>query len=150
MMMLVTMTAQQATQADDIVTPEAVDCPNQMLGYWKLDESTGPTYADYFGGNSATCEGLPCPTATDGKVKGEQSFSGPNGTMVNIPRRVVYDWSPSTTFSIELLDVRATLAVENDEKIVYVRCMIDETVLPVAIANTDTDCGVAGCQYSPA
>jgi len=37
---------------------------------------------------------------------------------------------------IELLDAQVTLAVEDGEKVVYVRCMLGEDVLPIAFNST--------------
>ena len=57
-------------------------CPDGIVGYWKLDESGGSTYADFVGGNDGT--GAADPVATPGRVAGAQDFDG--GTMgIDIP-----------------------------------------------------------------
>jgi len=37
---------------------------------------------------------------------------------------------------VDLLDVRVTLAIEDGEKIAYVRCLVDETSLSIDTTNT--------------
>ena len=103
MMVLVTMTQQATTQvsADDI-SPGAVECPDNIIAYWKLDEESGPTYEDFVGNSDASCEGLTCPIPlADGKVNGAQTFSSSTETMANIPANSTFAWGIHTTFSIE-------------------------------------------------
>jgi len=51
---------------------------------------------------------------------------------------------------IELFDVRAILTVEDGKQIAYVRCMVDEAVLPVAFTNSGTCSDTPSCRCSPA
>ena len=41
---------------------------------------------------------------------------------------------------IELLDVWVRLVVEDGQRVAYVRCMVDDAVLPVEITNTESGC----------
>lgn len=99
MMVLITMTQQETSQASG-VTPSAVECPVNMISYWKLDEAQGPPYVDFKGVSDGVCQGA-CPTPTDGKVSGAQSFNPASATRVNIPDDDAFDWNPDTDFSIE-------------------------------------------------
>jgi hypothetical protein len=49
----------------------------------------------------------------------------------------IWDGLENATFEqkrhiIDLLDVRGTLAIENDEKVIYVKCLIGQQLLSVA------------------
>jgi hypothetical protein len=74
-------------------------CPADLDAYWKLDEIAGPNYADFFGGNTATCTGNACPTGAAGVVNGAQTFS--NSTTVNVAPSAAFDWGVDDSFSIE-------------------------------------------------
>lgn len=49
---------------------------------------------------------------------------------------------------IELLDVRVTLTVENGEQVAYVRCMVDEAVLSIALTNNGKYCAASASRRS--
>ena len=75
-------------------------CPSQMVSYWKLDETTGSTFADSSDNNVAlpgSCSDCPVPTA--GRVSGGQQFT--NDT-ISVPANSAFDWSATDSFSIEL------------------------------------------------
>jgi len=104
MAILGAVTQQQMTQADEPVLPSAVECPNQLQSYWKLDEDTGPTYEDSRGDNDATCGGgLPCPTKYNElgppSIDGAQTFNATS--KLNVAPNALYDWSATDNFSIE-------------------------------------------------
>lgn len=73
-------------------------CPDSMLHYWKLDETSGPTYVDYFDTLDASCPSS-CPTAVTGIVNGAQRFNG--GNEVDIPASSTFDWAADQDFTIE-------------------------------------------------
>lgn len=51
-------------------------------------------------------------------------------------------------YLIEALDVWATLVVEDRQKVIYVRCMVGDGVLPVASTSTGRRCASASCRRS--
>src|SRR5690606_36091158 len=76
-------------------------CPNTMVSYWRLDETTGSVYEDFYGDNDATCTSGNCPTPVAGQVNGGQQFNG-STTSVNIPASPEFDWGADASFSVEL------------------------------------------------
>jgi hypothetical protein len=86
------------TQPFIITVAAAPVCPTDMTHYWKLDETTGPPYEDFYGSNDATC--TDCPVATMGIVNGGQLFDG-SSDEVNVDDDDTFDWSNSQSFSIE-------------------------------------------------
>jgi len=80
-----------------------IDPPAGMVGWWALDEPTGPTAKDSAGGNDGTyiLAGPVGPTPTpSGKVDGALSFSG-SGEHVRVPHHGSLD-PGSGAFSIDL------------------------------------------------
>lgn len=66
-----------------------------MISYWKLDESSGTAYDDYFDGNDGTASAAaPAPSA-DAVIGGAQSFNGTGNyiTVADAPRSI----GPATT-----------------------------------------------------
>jgi hypothetical protein len=98
--LLITLTAQETTQADEPIAPSVLDCPDRMTAYWWLDEAAGPDYADSLDGRDASCNTLPCPTAIEGKVKGAQRF-GVATDSVTVAADAAFDWDLTDAFSIE-------------------------------------------------
>ncbi len=82
-----------------IVVTEGTLCPADMIAYWKLDETSGTTYDDFYDGHDGTCAGR-CPTPTTGHVGGAQEFNG-SDTGINVPADAAFDWSATDSFSIE-------------------------------------------------
>jgi hypothetical protein len=71
-----------------------------LIGYWKLDETGGSSYAEVVDGNPpATCTS--CPTPVAGRIGGAQEFDGTNHE-VNVADDSSFDWSSSERFSIEV------------------------------------------------
>jgi hypothetical protein len=74
------------------------DCPSDLLLLLRLNESTGPTYADFYGLHNATAS--VSPTATPGKINGAQFFD--DNTYFNIPQIAgEFDWGIGASFSME-------------------------------------------------
>jgi uncharacterized repeat protein (TIGR01451 family) len=91
----------EGTDAQDfvIVVSEGTICPADMVAYWRLDETSGITYDDFYDGHDGTCGGQ-CPTPATGYVNGGQEFNGSN-TEINVPVDEAFDWGPTDSFSIE-------------------------------------------------
>lgn len=85
------------------------------LHLWRLDETSGPTYIDAYGGANGTCndpDGCPTPV-TVGQVNGAQSFDG--NDEINVTQTSTFDWAADANITIEFwmkLDP-ATIAGEN-------------------------------------
>lgn len=77
-------------------------CPDDIVGYWKLDETTAGTYADFIRGNNGT--GSPTdPTAADGTVDGAQEFGvGGADTGIDVAATSAFNWLGTDSFTIEL------------------------------------------------
>jgi len=81
-------------------------CPVDMFAYWRLDESGGNVYDDYYTGYDAVCDGQ-CPTATtSGVINGAQTFNGNDTGLSVSPVPGVptsqFNWLENDSFSIEL------------------------------------------------
>jgi hypothetical protein len=68
-----------------------------MNSYWKLDETGGSPYVDFYDGNDGACSGT-CPSAVSGIIGGAQQFS--TGTGINVPG-TAYNWAADDSFTIE-------------------------------------------------
>ena len=79
-----------------VLTPPP--CPSNIAHYWKLDETTAGSYADFYGANSATC--TDCPAAAAGVVDGAQRFDATS--RVNVKDDNTFDWQTGDGFSVEL------------------------------------------------
>ncbi len=60
------------TQSFRIFLAEAPVCPSNLLALFKLDETSGPTYFDFYGSHNATAASSP--SATTGIIGGGQIF----------------------------------------------------------------------------
>ena len=81
--------------------PLTTYCPDEMLSYWKLDETIGGKHIDSYGGNDGLCEVNMCPTPDDtGIIGGGQLFNGEN-TEINVPADATLNWGVNDSFSIE-------------------------------------------------
>ena len=87
------------TQSFTIFVSEGTLCPPDMIAYWKLDESSGSTYDDFYDGHDGECAGQ-CPTPATGCVNGAQVFDGAT-TGIDIPAETSFDWGKDDSFSIE-------------------------------------------------
>ncbi len=88
------------TQSYTIHVSEPPPCPADMISYWKLDETGGTTYADFYGGNDASASPTPPTPSTDGIVGGCQVLNGTNNYMT-APDNGSFDWSSTSSFTIE-------------------------------------------------
>jgi len=72
-----------AQQSFTIHVTEAPPCPPELVAYWRLDETSGPTYVDSVGTHDASCAGGDCPDANAaGQVGGCQDFNGVDDDLV--------------------------------------------------------------------
>lgn len=91
------LTTGNAALADEPVTY----CPDGMISYWNLDETSCGNYIDSYGGNDGLCEVNMCPTPVDtGIIGGGQLFDGEN-TEINVPADGTLNWGVNDSFSIE-------------------------------------------------
>ena len=70
-----------------------------FVAYWRLDETSGPPYADAAGEHDAACAGQ-CPAPTTGRLQGGQAFNG-NNTRLDAPGTADVNWGARDSFSIE-------------------------------------------------
>jgi len=86
------------TQSFRIFIAEAPDCPPGLSLLLKLEESSGPEYADFYGTHNATA--LISPTTTGGIVGGGQTFG--SDTELDIPDNgTEFDWNYGDNWSVE-------------------------------------------------
>ena len=87
------------TDADEaIFTVLSQGCPDGMIHYWQLDETSAPPFVDSYGTTDATC--TDCPTPVAGLVNGAQEFDRLTD-MVTVPDDGTYDWSATSDYTIE-------------------------------------------------
>ena len=87
------------TQAFTIDVAPAPPCPEGMVHYWKLDETSGSTYEDSYGDLEASCSS--CPSPVTGTVGGAQSFNASENDEVQIPDDGAFDWGADDSFTVE-------------------------------------------------
>jgi hypothetical protein len=76
-------------------------CRTDAIAYWKLDETSGTSYANSINSShTATCSGN-CPTPTVGQVNGALSFDGTDRS-VNVSSSTDFDWPNNSGFSISV------------------------------------------------
>ncbi len=86
------------TQTFRIYIAEAPNCPDDLLLLLKLDESSGPHYADFMGYHNV--DAIIPPVAVDGIVNGAQFFD--STTVMDIPDIASeFDFPANTSFSFE-------------------------------------------------
>jgi lysophospholipase L1-like esterase len=76
------------------------NCPDDILGYWKLDENISGTYVDEIGTNTGVCSGG-CPGSITGTIGRAKFFDGVTDS-IRINANTSLDWSASQSFTIEL------------------------------------------------
>ena len=77
-------------------------CPDGIAAYWKLDETTASSYADFIGANdAATGAGDPAPATTEG-INGAQQFVATDPDGLDVSANHVFNWTSTESFSIEL------------------------------------------------
>jgi VCBS repeat-containing protein len=77
------------------------DCPEDIAGYWSLDETDTDSYADAIGANNGSCIGIACPGWTSGTVGNGQLFNGID-TITMSADTGNFNWSAGQSFTIEL------------------------------------------------
>ena len=87
------------TQNFTIVVSEGTQCPTGTIAYWKLDETSGPTYYDFYDGHDGGCAG-DCPDPAAGCINEGQEFDG-SSTGIDVPADEDFDWGANDSFSIE-------------------------------------------------
>ncbi|UCH84644.1 MAG: laminin G domain-containing protein, partial [Candidatus Latescibacterota bacterium] len=85
------------SQSFTIAVTDPPPCPPSMTHYWMFEETSGPPYEDYYGGNDATCTN--CPAAATGIIGGAQNFDGLDDE-VNATDDNSWDWGKDDSFSI--------------------------------------------------
>ena len=84
------------------VMPADAACPDDIVSYWKLDESTpgapNGTYEDFVRDNDGT--GNANPTGVAGNVNGAQQFDGAT-TGIDVAADHSFNWLTGDSFSIE-------------------------------------------------
>jgi hypothetical protein len=110
-----------AVQEFNINIGEAPSCPTGLLGLWKLDETSGPVYADYYGLHDAVATVSPSPAA--GIVDGAQTFD--NTSTINIPHAEAWEWNRSESFTLQAW-VKTSNSANNDALVFIGRVRKDE------------------------
>jgi hypothetical protein len=90
------------TQSFTVVVHEGTICPNGMIAYWKLDETNGTAYSDFYDGHAGECAG-DCPTPTMGHLGGGQEFDS-DSTGIDVPVSLgddSFNWGADDSFSVE-------------------------------------------------
>ncbi len=90
-------TAGSNIQDITINVAEVPYCTSGMSHYWRLDETSGAPYDDFFGTSNAACS--VCPSPATGIIGGAQQFSA--ATNVYVTRDGTLDWAAAASFSIE-------------------------------------------------
>ncbi|BBO77675.1 hypothetical protein DSCW_50920 [Desulfosarcina widdelii] len=79
-------------------------CPDNITGYWKLNESAAP-YADFIGGrDGAVATGKLAPADAAGVVGNAKLFDNAGGseTGIDVPASSSFNWAVEDSFSIEV------------------------------------------------
>jgi lysophospholipase L1-like esterase len=88
-----------------------------MSSYWKLNETVGVNYTDYYGTSNGICAGS-CPSPVPaGNVDGGQLFDGIN-SGINIPADISFNWGYNSSFSIEYWMKKEPVTLSGEEVIV--------------------------------
>jgi uncharacterized repeat protein (TIGR01451 family) len=90
------------SDAAHIRLDETQSCPADMLAYWRLDETSGSVYDDFYTGHDGSCAGQ-CPTPVAGHINGAQRFaaSGTGISVPTIPGNDSFSWGIGDGFSFE-------------------------------------------------
>lgn len=77
-------------------------CPASVLAYLRLDEPSGPSYADVYGAHPGACSGE-CAAAAAGRVNGGQAFNGSTTGIDIAPASggATFNGSANDSFTIE-------------------------------------------------
>jgi hypothetical protein len=89
------------SQSFTINVAEGPACPVDMISYWKLDETSGSDFDDYYDGNHASCTTGHCPEFAAGLVAGALDFNG-SSDYLTVPDDPSLDWANDDSFTVEL------------------------------------------------
>jgi uncharacterized repeat protein (TIGR02543 family) len=98
--------SEQKIWVNELMEGTLETCPIDLIAYWKLDETGGSDYIDYFGGNNGMCDNeMPdkCPTPVEPEqsfLNNAQSFDG--NDEINVPAGEAFNWGADSNFSIEV------------------------------------------------
>jgi lysophospholipase L1-like esterase len=152
----VTVEASNSEGTDDqsftIGVGEAPLCPAEMISYWKLDETSGTTFVDYYDGNDGNCSTGHCPGFAAGLVGGALDFDG-TSEYLTVADDPSLDWASDESFSIEVwanltnCDSRNKVMIGRDDRPMpgvhwWLGCSIDTKTAAFNLIGTD-DNGVA-------
>ncbi len=99
------------------ISQAITECSSSMVQYWRLNELSGPSYANFLTTLTATCVGA-CPTAVAGNVDGGQRF-GSGNVGLQVADNGSYDWTGTEDLAIEFWMRRdITPAIDSNEVIV--------------------------------
>ncbi|MFC1975669.1 LamG-like jellyroll fold domain-containing protein [Chloroflexota bacterium] len=90
-----------------------------LPAYWKLDETSGTFYEDFYNNNHyAACSGS-CPTPAASPINGGQQFND-TGTGIDVLANPAFDWGSTANFSIEfwMKGVPGQTCANSDEVII--------------------------------
>ncbi|MFH1844191.1 MAG: LamG-like jellyroll fold domain-containing protein, partial [bacterium] len=85
------------TQSFVIHVSEPPPCPADLTHLWRLDETGGPPYVDYWAGSDAGCSN--CPDPVTGQIGGALWFNGTDDE-VTVPYDGTMEWAADASFSI--------------------------------------------------
>ncbi len=88
------------------------NCPSGIIGYWKLEESSGTTFEDFYNGHDGSCIGQ-CPDSTLGQIGNGQQFNGVTAG-INVPADEAFDWAAGGSFTIEYWMNRSGVLTRNE------------------------------------
>ena len=85
----------------NVIQQSGPGCPQNMIGYWKLNELSSGSYEDSVCNNDGICPGT-CPSPlSDGKINGGQSFQRSLQTGIDIPVNDSFNWGAGDSFTME-------------------------------------------------
>lgn len=105
----------------------AENCPDNVISYWKLDETTANFYEDSIGSHDGACAG-DCPTNQNGGVVNKTKLFDGNLDGINVPAAADFDWSANASFSVEMWVKRTTLTLHGNGEVVIGRIDPDSSL----------------------
>ena len=77
-------------------------CPDDITNYWKLDETSGSSYADFIGGNNGDSTGMDPTFVVAGKVNGARDFDDTATNGIDVPASSDFNWLGTESFTVEV------------------------------------------------
>jgi lysophospholipase L1-like esterase len=84
-----------------IYVKEPPVCPAGMVSYWKLDETSGTTYDDYYNGHDGQGSASAPTPDVNGRVGGCQDFNG-TSDRITVADHSDFDWGAASSFTVEV------------------------------------------------